>query len=100
MPAFALIFEDDPVRPVADALRLVHRDYFLGLGERAALGGPTFGEDGKVSGRLLVADFPSLDDARAWAEGEPLVKAGSSKLVKATAMVVAQKDGKFTPVRG
>ncbi len=99
MPTFALIFEDDPARPVGDELRLVHRDYFLGLGDRAMVGGPTFGEDGKVSGRLMVGDFPSLADARAWAADEPLVVAGSSRLAKATAMVVAQKDGVFTPVK-
>ena len=100
MPTFALIFEDDPAKPVDADLRLVHRDYFLGLGERAIVGGPTFGEDGKVSGRLLVGDFPALADARNWAVNEPLVVAGSSKLLKATAMVVAQKDGQFTPVKG
>lgn len=99
MSTFVLIFEDDPARLIDADLRVAHREYFLGLGDRAIVGGPTFGEDGKVSGRVMVGDFPSLEDARIWAAGEALIKAGCSKLSKASAMVIVQKDGTFTPVK-
>jgi len=98
MPAFFLYFQDDPAVPVDEALRARHREYFLGRGEGAILGGPLFDEQQEVAGRVLVADFPTLEAARAWGEKEPLVEVGRSRLVHAAAMAIVQKDGAFTPV--
>ena len=98
MPAFLLVFDDDPAFTVSDALRAEHAKYFLGRGSQAIIGGPTFDDQQQVSGRVLVAEFPSIHEARAWAADEPLVKVGRVKAWRLQAMAVVQKDGVYTPV--
>ena len=100
MPTFVLIFEDEPTVAVAPELRAAHVAYLQSLGAQAVLSGPTFSEDQAVIGRVIVADFPSLQDARAFADAEPLVKAGRAKVWRAAAMTVIQKDGVFKTAGG
>ena len=100
MPTFVLIFEDDPSVAVAAELRATHVAYLQSLGAQAVLAGPTFGEDQAVTGRVIVGDFPTLADARAFADAEPLVLAGRAKVWRAAAMAVVQKDGVFKPPGG
>ena len=100
MPTFVLIFEDDASVAVAPELRATHVAYLQSLGAQAVLAGPTFGEDQSVTGRVIVGDFPTLDDARAFADAEPLVLAGRAKVWRAAAMAVVQKDGVFKPPGG
>ncbi len=100
MPAFVLIFEDILDFQVDPAVRAVHVDYLKSLGEQAIVAGPTFGEDQKITGRVVVADFPSLEDARAFAAEEPLVKAGRVLRWRVSSMAIVQKDGVFTPLGG
>ena len=100
MPTFIVIFEDDPAVAVAPELRATHVDYLKSLGAQAVLAGPTFDEDQAVTGRVVVGEFPTLADARAFAEAEPFVKAGRAKVSRAAAMVVVQKDGVFKPLGG
>ena len=97
MPTFVLIFEDDPSVAVAAELRATHVAYLQSLGAQAVLSGPTFGEDQAVTGRVIVGEFPTLSDARAFADAEPLVLAGRAKVWRAAAMAVVQKDGVFKP---
>ena len=100
MPTFVVIFEDDLTAPMPDHLNAEHRAHFLGLGERAILGGPTMTDDGKLSGRLLIGEFPSLEEARAWAASEPLVLCGRVKNWRASPFVVVQDKGEFTAPPG
>ena len=100
MPTFVLIFEDDPTVTVAPELRAAHVACLQSLGAQAVLSGPTFGEDQAVTGRVIVADFPTLSHARAFADAEPLVKAGRARVWRAAAMTVIQKDGVFKPAGG
>ena len=100
MPTFVLIFEDDQTVPIEAELRARHVAYLQSLGEYAILAGPTFDTDQKVTGRVIVGEFASLDNARAFADAEPLVIAGRSRVSRAQSMVVVQKDGVFTPVGG
>ena len=44
-------------------------------GPHPAIDSPDPGEAG-FSGSLVVAEFPSLEDARAWADADPYVAAG------------------------
>ena len=100
MAAFVLIFEDDLSVPIQEQVGERHTQHFLALGERAILGGPTFGEDKEVNGRLLVADFASLEEARAWARAEPLVQSGRVLRWRATAMTIVQQMGAYVPMEG
>ncbi len=96
MPAFAVIFEDDLAVEVPDDVGARHRDHFVGLGARAILGGPTFGESQALDGRMLIGEFASLEEARAWADAEPFVVFGRSKVVRVTAITIVQERGKVS----
>ena len=96
MPAFAVIFDDDTAVAVPDEVGARHREHFLGLGERAILGGPTFGDDQVLNGRLLIGEFASLEAAKAWAAAEPFVTFGRSKIARVAPMTVVQDKGKVT----
>src|SRR5262245_20761136 len=97
MPAFAVIFEDDVSIEVPPDLGARHREHFTGLGERAILGGPTLNDDQTLSSRLLIGEFASLQDARAWAAAEPFVQYGRSKVSRVSPFVPVQEKGVFTP---
>ncbi len=98
MPLFFLMFDDDASHPVDEAARLKHREYFLGRSDKVVVGGPLFDEAQDVAGRVLIGEFDSLEAAKAWASQEPLVVSGRSRLVRASAITIVQKDGAFTPV--
>lgn len=68
-------------KPFSSALRAVTRDdhlaYVAAAGDRIRVAGPLLSEDGqKMIGSLLIVDFDSLDDVRAWAEQDPYNKVG------------------------
>jgi len=98
MPAFVVIFDDDdPAVTVSDALGQAHVAYFLALGERAILGGAMLNDEGGAKARLLVGDFPSIEEARAFAANEPLAAAGRVKGWRVEPFFVAQERGVHTP---
>jgi uncharacterized protein YciI len=95
LPTFVLIFEDDAGVSVDPDLRGRHVEHLKSLGEQAILGGPTFSEDQQVTGRVIVGEFATLEDARAFAAAEPLVMAGRARLWRAAPFAIVQKDGVF-----
>jgi uncharacterized protein YciI len=97
MPLFAMIFQDDLGVDVTDDVGARHREHFLGLGERAVLGGPTFNDEQALNGRLLIGEFPGLDEAKAWAAAEPFVQFGRSRISQVSAFVLVQDRGRFIP---
>ena len=82
---YAIIAEDTPgsldkrlaARPehLKRVERLVDEGRLLVAGPHPAIDAPDPGEAG-FSGSLIVADFPSLREAREWAEADPYVTAG------------------------
>ncbi len=98
MPVFMILFDDALDVSEADpALRDEHIAYFVAAGPKVILGA-ALSEGPNPTGRLLVADFPSLEAAKAFAENEPLVKAGRVRQWRASAAAVVQKDGAYFPV--
>lgn len=68
-------------KPFSSALRSVTRDQHLAYlgasGTAIKFAGPLLSDDGeKMVGSFLVLDMNSLDEARAWAEGDPYAKVG------------------------
>lgn len=58
-------------------VRPEHKVYLGAKASSIAFAGPLLGEDGtSMVGSLLVIDFPSLGEARAWLAGEPFTRAG------------------------
>ena len=55
--------------------KLVAEGRILVAGPRPAIDSPDPGPAG-MEGSLIVAEFDSLEDARAWAESDPYVEAG------------------------
>ena len=55
--------------------KLVAEGRVLVAGPRPAIDSPDPGPAG-MEGSLIVAEFDSLEDARAWAEADPYVEAG------------------------
>ena len=100
MPTFVLIFDDDQSVAIDPEVRARHVAYLQSLEENAMLAGPTFDQDKQVTGRVVVGEFATLENAQAFAAAEPLVIAGRSKAWRVQSMVVVQKDGVFTPVGG
>ena len=100
MPAFVVIFEDDVSVAVPDEVGTRHRQHFVDLGERAILGGPTFTDEQALNGRLLIGEFASLEEARAWAAAEPFVQFGRSTLTRVAPFAVVQEKGRITPLPG
>lgn len=68
-------------KPFSHALRSVTRDehlkYVAAGGEMVKIAGPLLSPDGeKMIGSLLVLDMETLEEARAWADGDPYHKVG------------------------
>ena len=59
---------------------LVDTGRLLTAGPQPAVDADNPGSAG-FTGSLIVADFPSLNDAKAWADADPYVKAGLHKKV-------------------
>jgi uncharacterized protein YciI len=82
---YAIISEDVenslPLRAKARAAHLDRMKLLIDEG-RLLLAGPHPAIDAEdpgaagFSGSLVVADFPSLEDAKAWADADPYVEAG------------------------
>lgn len=65
------------------ARKLLDEGRILVAGPRPAIDSPDPGPAG-FEGSLIVAEFDSLEDARAWAEADPYVKAGVYESVEVT----------------
>ena len=75
----ALICNDKPGSlELRLATRPDHLAYMKGFEERGkvAAGGPLMDADGKPNGSLIVLDVESMDEAHAFAAGDPYAKAG------------------------
>ena len=59
---------------------LANEGRLLTAGPHPAIDNENPGEAG-FTGSLVVADFPSLEDAQAWADADPYIKAGVYKSV-------------------
>ena len=88
---YAVISEDNPnSTPLRAATRPAHleRLHALAAEGRLLLAGPHPAIDAEdagdagFTGSLVVAEFPSLEDARLWADNDPYVEAGVYQEVK------------------
>jgi uncharacterized protein YciI len=66
--------------------QLLAEGRILVAGPRPAIDAPDPGPAG-FTGSLIVAEFESLDEARAWAESDPYVEAGVYESVEVTPFV-------------
>lgn len=57
------------------ANRADHIDY-LNSGTAVSQAGPILSDEGEMIGSLIILDVNVLEDARAWSENDPYVKAG------------------------
>ncbi|MGO4326354.1 YciI family protein [Cupriavidus sp. 2TAF22] len=76
-----------------------HKVYLGAKADSIAFAGPLLGDDGETMvGSLLVIDFPSHADAKAWLAAEPFTRAGvyGQSAVHAFANLWPQKAG-FPP---
>jgi len=76
---FHLLDSRQPEIPELRArVRPDHKQYLERVRERIAFAGPLLGGNGAEDfvGSLLVIDFDSEADARAWLEAEPFTRAG------------------------
>ena len=60
---------------VRKANRADHIDY-LNSGTVVSQAGPLLSDEGKMIGSLIILEVNVLEDARAWSENDPYVKAG------------------------
>ena len=60
---------------VRKANRADHIDY-LNSGTAVSQAGPLLSDEGEMIGSLIILDVNVLEDARAWSENDPYVKAG------------------------
>ena len=60
---------------VRKANRADHIDY-LNSGTVVSQAGPLLSDEGEMIGSLIILDVNVLEDARAWSENDPYVKAG------------------------
>ena len=60
---------------VRKASRTDHIDY-LNSGTAVSQAGPLLSDEGEIIGSLIILDVDVLEDARAWSENDPYVKAG------------------------
>ena len=98
MPAFVVIFDDDDLSvAISEPVSNAHVAHFLALGERAILGGAMLNDEGTAKARLLVGEFASVEEARAFAATEPLVVAGRVKGWRVEPFFIAQERGVHTP---
>lgn len=66
--------------------RLVDEGRILLAGPRPAIDSPDPGPAG-FDGSLIVAEFESLEEARAWADADPYVQAGVYESVEVTPFI-------------
>lgn len=88
---YAIISEDNPnSTPLRATARAAHLERLHALtaegrllvaGPHPAIDAEDAGEAG-FTGSLVVAEFPSLEDARRWADDDPYVEAGVYQEVK------------------
>jgi len=78
MPLFIIHATDKPdSRDLRMANRAQHLEWVASHAGRLAMAGPMFAEDGETfSGSVFIAEFDSLEDARAWHQSDPYVQAG------------------------
>ena len=55
--------------------RQAHLDYIASTGV-VAQAGPLLDDAGEMSGSLIILDVADMEDAQAWADGDPYAKAG------------------------
>ncbi|AZU59035.1 YciI family protein [Ralstonia pseudosolanacearum] len=68
---------DVPGTDLRAKLRPAHREYLAKFADRFAFAGPLLGEDGTTPvGSLLVLDFDSAEEAKAFIQAEPYTVAG------------------------
>lgn len=88
---YAIIAEDNPdslARRQASRPAHIARLQALQAEGRLLLAGPHPAVDGEdpgpagFTGSLIVAEFPSLEDAQQWADADPYVEAGVYRRVK------------------
>ena len=60
---------------VRKASRTDHIDY-LNSSTAVSQAGPLLSDEGEMIGSLIILDVDVLEDARAWSENDPYVKAG------------------------
>ena len=60
---------------VRKANRADHIDY-LNSGTAVSQAGPLLSDEGEMIGSLIILNVNVLEDARAWSENDPYVKAG------------------------
>ncbi|WP_454733037.1 MULTISPECIES: YciI family protein [Cupriavidus] len=80
-------------------VRPEHKAYLGAKADSIAFAGPLLGDDGQTMvGSLLVIDFPSQAEARAWLAAEPFTQAGvyGQSTIHAFANLWPQKVG-FPP---
>lgn len=75
---FAIVCTDKPNHEkVRLATRQAHLDYAATFGTRIRVGGPLLGPDGQsMIGSLLLLEAETIDEARAFSDNDPYVKAG------------------------
>jgi hypothetical protein len=72
----AIICRDRPgAGHIRAETRPAHLDYVRESG-KVEIAGPFLDETGEMTGSLLILAVESLDEARAWLEGEPYAQAG------------------------
>lgn len=77
----ALIAHDKPgALPVRNENRPAHVEY-LKSGTAVQQAGPLLDAAGDMVGSLIILDVADMDEARAWADGDPYGKAGLFKSV-------------------
>lgn len=77
----ALIAHDKPgALPVRNESRPAHVEY-LKSGTAVQQAGPLLDAAGDMVGSLIILDVADMDEARAWADGDPYGKAGLFKSV-------------------
>ena len=85
---YCIICEDNPdslakrkvTRPehIARLEQLQNEGRLFVAGPNPAIDSPEPGENG-FTGSLIIAEFPSLQDAKTWAQNDPYIKAGIYK---------------------
>ncbi len=86
MPLYAIIAHDraDAGTLRADT-RARHLPYLEAIADRITVAGPMLDESGAPCGSLIVAEFDSLESARAFAAADPYAEAGLFASVAVTA---------------
>ena len=93
---FYLHCEDKPGTAALRArTRPAHLDYVKEFQHRIVLGGPTLAADGATpTGSVIVMEFPDIEAAQVFANGDPYAKAGLFAHTTITPFRLVFKDGK------